>query len=466
MLARLAAWSIVPVILAVTIAFLGMKHDTYLMGDFRAFYCGGAAVAQHADPYLEEPLHGCERAAGPPSEPSFMRGIALPAPLPPYALALFVPFSFLPFTAAAALFGTLLLIANALAVALYARLTGASSILLNLVFAAISATVTLYIGQPIPLVMLALAAAALLVRRERWWPAALCCTAATIEPHVAAAAFVALFVALPRMRIPLAASAAGAVALGVAAVGPAVALAYVRDVVPAHALANAYEWQFSLTSVLTSAGVAAPLAIRSGELMLAAMIACGVAIGYRFWKRTGDAAVLVLVPPAFAVFGGVHVHFQQLALAFPAFLYVWVRYPRVRTLAATGLALAMIPWNVMSSSPLAGLSPILVGTFSGITLGRTRGLVLACVAAGIGLSLLALVLLGFGPPHVDFVAVPHPASALAEESWGEFSRATMMRPSLLMQWLRVPTVVGLACGLAALIRAAYPPPAPAHMAGA
>ena len=34
-------------------------------------------------------------------------------------------------------------------------------------------------------------------------------------------------------------------------------LSYVRDVVPAHALANVYEWQFSLTSILTSLGVAA-----------------------------------------------------------------------------------------------------------------------------------------------------------------------------------------------------------------
>ena len=186
------------------------------------------------------------------------------------------------------------------------------------------------------------------------------------------------------------------------------------------------------------------------------MIAVGVAIAYRLWRTSGDAAVLVFVPPAFAVFGGVHVHFQQLAIAFPAFLYVCTRHPQARAFAATGLALAMIPWNVMSSTMLAGLSPLLVGTFAALTLGRSRGLVLACVAAGVGMSLLVLAAAGLGPPTVHFVAHPHPPGVLAEEGWGDFSRATMMRPSLLMQWLRVPTMIGLACGLWALVRAAYP----------
>jgi hypothetical protein len=456
-LARLSAWFVVPALFAATIGLVGLGKDTYLMGDFRAFYCAGGAIAQHANPYLEEPLHRCERVAGPPAVPSFLRGVTLPAPLPPFALALFVPFSRLPFGIAAALYGTLLLAAMALAIALYARVTGASSIVLNLAFAAITATVTLYVGQPLPLVMLALAGAALLVRRERWWAASLCAAAACIEPHVAAAAIIALLVGLPRTRIPLAVCGLGLVMTSVAVVGLPVTLAYVRDVIPAHALANAYEWQFSLTSILTSAGVAAPLAIRSGELMFAGMVALGVAVAYRLWRATGDGAVLVFVPPAFAVFGGVHVHFQQLAIAFPAFLYVCARYPQARALAATGLALAMIPWNVTSSTVLAGVSPLLVGAFSGITLGRRRGVVLAGVAAGIGVSLLVLATLGLGPPIVHFVAHTYPPDALAEAGWGDFSRATMMRPSFLMQWLRVPTLIGLGCGLWALVRVAYLP---------
>lgn len=453
--ANIVAWLLGPAILAALIALNPLDRPTYVMGDFRAFYCAGSVMAQNANPYLEEPLRGCEREAGPPYEPAFLRPVALPAPLPPYALLLFAPFALLPFPVAAVLYGALLIAAMAAATALFARVTGASSLLLNVVFAAITATVTYYVGQPVPLVFLAIAAAALFARNACWSAAGACAVAASIEPHVALPAIVAMLVALPRTRVPIVIGGLVLALAGVLAVGLPTSIAYVRDVVPAHALANAYEWQFSLTSVLTSLGVGAPLAIRCGELMFAAMVALGVVVARRLRALTGDAAVLVIVPPAFAVFGGVHVHFQQLAVAFPAIVYVLVRYPDVRTLAASGLALAMIPWNVMGSTVLAGLSPLLAGTFGALTVGRRAGLVFAVSAACIGFSLLALALTGLGPPHVDFVAKPYPPDSLAELSWGDFSRAALMRPSLMMQWLRLPTLAGLACGLLAIVRVAY-----------
>ena len=452
------AWLLAPAILAALIALNPLNRPTYVMGDFRAFYCAGAAIAQHANPYLEEPLRGCEAHAGPPAEPAFLKPVALPAPLPPYALALFVPFGLLPFPVAAVLYGLLLIAAMTAATALYARVTGVSSVLLNVVFAAITATVTYYVGQPVPVVFLALAAAALFARNGRWAAAGACAVAASIEPHVALPALAGMFVALPRTRLPIVVSGAALGAAGVLAVGLATSVAYVRDVVPAHALANAFEWQFSLTSVLTSLGVAAPLAIRCGELMFASMVALGVAVALRLRTLTGDAAVMVLVPPAFGVFGGVHVHFQQLAVAFPAILYVYARYPQVRALAAGGLALAMIPWNVMSSTVLAGLSPLLAGTFGWLTVGRRGGLVFSAGAALIGFSLLALALAGLGPPPAHFVPHAYPPGALAEASWGDFSRSTLMRPSVMMQWLRLPTLLGIACGLAAIVRVAYADP--------
>jgi hypothetical protein len=149
------------------------------------------------------------------------------------------------------------------------------------------------------------------------------------------------------------------------------------------------------------------------------------------------------------------VHFQQLAIAFPAVLYVFARYPQVRALAASGLGLAMIPWNVVSASLLAGLSPLLAGVFGALTVGRRAGLMFGGAAALIGLSLLALALAGLGPPPAHFVPHAYPPGALAEASWGDFSRSTLMRPSLMMQWLRIPTLLGIACGLAAIVRVAY-----------
>ena len=453
MAARRISWLIAPVLLVLMVFINGMARETYFMGDFRAFYCAGSAINARANPYLEEPLRSCEASAGPPREPGFLRPIALPAPLPPYALLAFAPLARLPFPIAATVFELLMIASMTGAVVLFARITGVSSSLLNLSFAAITATVTYYVGQPVPLVFLALAAAAVFVRRGHWAAAAACASAAAIEPHVALAAILGLGLAFPRTRLPLVAFGSIAAAVSVAAVGLPTAVSYLRDVVPAHALANAYEWQFSLTSILTSLNVAPENAIRSGEVMFAAMVIAGVLIANRLRQLTGDPAVMVIVPPAFAVFGGVHVHFQQLAIAFPAVLYVWARYPRVRVLAGTGLALAMIPWNVMSSTVLSGVSPILVGLFARETTGARRGLVLTGISAIIALSLFALAFAGLGPATVHFVAHAYPPDALAEVSWGDFSREALARPSLMMQWFRLPTLAGLACGLIAIVQA-------------
>jgi hypothetical protein len=449
------SWLVTPALLTVMIALNPPGGQTYLMGDFRAFYCAGSAVAHGANPYLEEPLRSCEATAGPPAEPAFLRPVALPAPLPPYALLLFVPFALLPFPLAALCYGALMIASMALAVALLQRVTGASGAVLNLSLAAITATVTYYVGQPMPLVFAALAAAALLARRGRWIAASACVALASVEPHVALAAIVGMLAVVPRTRLPLLLCGAGLVLASAAALGLPACLAYVRDVVPAHALANAYEWQFSLTSLLTSLGVSVSAAVRWGEVEFAAMLLLGVVVANRLRALTGDAAVMVIVPPAFAVFGGVHVHFQQIAIAFPAILYVTVRDSRVRAPAIAGLALAMIPWNVMGASVLAGFAPLLAGGLGGLTLGRRAGIVFALGAAGVVSSVVVLAALGLGPAPVHFVPHAYPPNALAELSWGEFSRSALMRPSAMMQWLRLPTFAGLACALSAIVAVAY-----------
>ena len=420
------------------------------MGDFRAFYCAGNAIVQHANPYLEEPLRTCEDAANPPVEPSVLHGVALPAPLPPYALVAFVPLSLLRFPLAAAIYFTALVAAMALALVLFGRLIALSNLTFNVIFAAITATVTYYIGQPMPFVFLALAAAALNLRNERFAAAGACCVAMLIEPQIGLPAVVAMLAAIPASRVAIAIGSAVLAILGVLAIGPGASIGYIRDVLPAHALANAYEWQFSLTSVLTSIGLDAALAVHLGELMFAAMALFGIIVALRLMRVMCDPVPIALVPPAFVVFGGVHVHFQQLAIAFPAIVYVLTAFPRVQTLAGSGLAMAMIPWNLMTGPFFAGIAPVLVGVFCLRTIGRRAGLVLTISSAAICLSVLAFAYLGLGPAEAHFIAHSYPPNALAESSWGDFSRAALMRPSLLMQWLRLPTLAGLGCGLAAI----------------
>jgi hypothetical protein len=450
--AHVAAWLLAPVMLAAMIAVTG---PTNLMGDFRAFYCAGEAIGHGANPYLEEPLHDCEQRARPPSPPAFQPAVTVPAPLPPGILVLFVPLARLPFASAATIYGLLSIAAMMTAVALFARITGVSTIVLNLAFAGITASQTYFLGQPTTFAFLALAAAAFFVRAERPIAASMCAVAAIVEPHLALPALLALLVARPQTRWPIVAFGALVTIVGALALGPATSIAYVRDVIPAHALSNAYEWQFSLTSILTSAGVDANAAVRWGEAMYAVMTLAGIVVALRVWRTSGEGAALVLIPPAFAVFGGVHVHFQQLAIAFPAILAVAVRTPRRRGLASTGVALAMIPWNVISASLMTVFTPLVVGWFGYITLGARRGLVLTLAAAAISLSVLVLALTGFGPGATHFVAAVYPPSALAERSWGDFSRAILARPSVLMQWVRVPVLTGLALGLTAITRSAF-----------
>lgn len=451
-------WFLAPLMFAAMIILHGASASSYLMGDFRAFYCAGAAIAQGANPYLEEPLRSCESETGPPREPLVLRSVALPAPLPPHALMLFVPLALLPFPLAAAIYGVLLMVAMAFCVAAYARITGAPTLLLNVIFAGITATVTLYVGQPVPFVLLALAATALHLREQRWIAASACAVAASIEPHLALPVLVAMFVVFAPTRAPLVLLGLCTVGAGVLALGLPITLTYVREVVPAHALANAFEWQFSLTSLLTSLGLAAAPAIRAGEVMFALMTAIGTWVAWRLMRREGDRALIAIVPPAFAVFGGVHVHFQQIAVAFPAIVYVAVRYPRLRVAAACALGATMIPWNVMGSSAIfAGLAPAIVGVLGAMVLTRRAGLAMSITAAAIVFSLLALATLGFGPAEAHFVARVYPPGALAETSWGDFSREALMRPSILMHWLRIPTLGGLACGLIAIAWSARAP---------
>ncbi len=82
-------------------AMIAVTGPANLMGDFRAFYCAGAGIAQGANPYLEEPQHSCEQRARPPAPPATLSSVTLPAPLPPATLLLFVPLSLLPFPVAA-----------------------------------------------------------------------------------------------------------------------------------------------------------------------------------------------------------------------------------------------------------------------------------------------------------------------------------------------------------------------------
>jgi hypothetical protein len=429
------------------------------MADFRAFWCGGVAVAERANPYLQQPLQHCEQLAGPPWEGPVLRQVALPAPLPPYALLAYAALASLAFPLAYVLYGVVLVAALTAAIALLSRTIGVASLTLAAVLAPMTWSDAVLRGQPFSLVLLAFAGAAFFASRSRPALAVLCLTGAMIQPHVALPAAVALFLVWPRTRVPLVGAAAGLGAISIAAVGPEVALSYVRDVLPAHALANAYEWQLSLTSLLTYFGVAAPRAVSLGTASYAVMTVVGVIVAVRLVHREKSLVPAVLVPPAFGVFLGVHVHYHQLAIAFPAMFYAMTRAPQVRTLAGAGIAAAMLPWDTIVAPGLVGMWMVIAGVFGRSAFGMRGGVLLTLVVAAfaIGTSLVAFLWPSLGAGGAPFVAHPYPPGALAEMSWADFSRQELSRSSPLLLCLRAPTILGVACGLIAIARFGFGP---------
>ncbi|BDE07001.1 hypothetical protein WPS_22770 [Vulcanimicrobium alpinum] len=387
--------------------------------------------------------------------------------MPPFALLAYATLSALPFSSAMIVYGALLAAAMTLAVFLLARVTRAPLFVVAVALAPIAWSDAILRGQPFAIVLLAFAASAYLLQRSRPAAAACCLLAATVQPHVALPALLGALVLVPRMRISLLLGGIALAGASVVLVGPAVTTVYLRDVLPAHASANAYEWQFSLTSLLTSIGIAARPAITAGSLTFAVMTLLGIVAAERFVRRDGDAAAAVLIPPAFAVFLGVHVHYHQLALAFPAMLFVLVRYERWRSIAGGGLVAAMLPWDTIIAPFLIGVWTMLAAIVGRFVYGPRPALWLAAGTAlfAVGISLAAFLHPALGGGASYFTPHPYPPDGLAETSWSNYSRQVLSRTSPLFMIMRMPTVLGLLAGIVAIGGAAFAPSAAADAMG-
>ena len=291
--------------------------------DFRAFYCAGAALDAGADPYRAEPLRSCEVAAW-EAFPAGYPEVAVPAPLPGYALAPFALLARLPYGVAAALWECALVAAFAGSALL---LTGLCRLRAPVVWAALLLSVGLvsgFLGQLVPFSLLALCLCARAVEDERPRLAALAAAASLIEPHFGFPVCLGLALWMPRARLPLALLAGGAALLSFGLLGFERNLEYVRDVLPAHLASEVTnEEQYSLTHLLSLAGVPDALAIRLGTLSYAVTVALGALLGGKLVRRGAPASLYVLVPAAFAPLAGSFVHLQQMAFVIPALLVLW-----------------------------------------------------------------------------------------------------------------------------------------------
>jgi energy-converting hydrogenase Eha subunit A len=446
------------VLLSFALARPNYASDAWL-ADFRAFYCAGAVIAGQRDPYRTEPLRRCENdVRGFPVG----RGLrfALPAPLPGYALAPFVPLSRLPYRYAAALWLGILLASLGATVGILGRLC---TLRKETLFAALllGALYSVFLGQTVPIVCAATTAAALFVTLGRDRSAAFAAALTMLEPHLGLPVCLALFVARPRARALLAGCGA-AFALGsFALLGYPANLEYVRDVLPAHMLSEiSNEGQYSLSYVAHLAGIGERAASRLGTLSYIVMLGAGILAGRVAAGRTRMPALLILVPPAFAVFGGPFVHVQQLSIALPAALVMCGTRLREARLCAVAVFLLAVPWDasaflILNLPVVAAAIFVLAVDLFGASPIRA-GLVSAISAA----SLVALLVsIADVPPTAIGPLDSTQGAALAEDGWRAYVEASFQSSVVPFIIAKVPgwsALILIALSSLGLVRAGTP----------
>lgn len=427
---------------------------TAFLGDFRAFYCAGAVALHGANPYFEQPLHACELATMGPHLAAAWRAVAIPAPLPGYAIAFFALFTLFSFPVAAAVWIFVLVAAVAAAGIALARLTRFSPLVLICALALSLFGTSLMLGQVVPLVTGSLCIAALCAERGRWNAAAAAAAVSMFEPHIGVPVCLSLALFAPRTRAVLAVAVASLGVLSVAAIGPHANMEYLRSVLPAHTISEiASDEQYSLSVVLQALGTGFSGAAAIGAASYLVMASAGVLLARAAALRLKSAAFLVLVPPAVAVFGGAFVHLTQMAVAVPAALLLADRSRTARPYAVAALLLLAIPWP-MAQSPLFAVFAAVVAV--GITwelFGRRVPVSAGCAAAAF-CAVLALNHFYASEALHRSVRVPVLAvdARLAEAGWGRMMLSGYSSGDALTWWKRLPTWSGLAVLLYALSR--------------
>ncbi len=436
-------------IVAVTAVVESLSRTVAFDVDFVAFFCGATTLLGQHNPYLYEPLHTCEIAMLPELFHRFVN-LAVPAPLPPYALAAFVPFALLPFQAAEAIWALVLCISVGVTAWSISRILEIRwPLALAGTGVAIAGTALLQ-GSLAPLPIALLCAGAALLKESRFAPAAFALTAAMIEPHLALPACIAAFIAVPRMRLPLAIGAVICLAISFAVLPWPVIVEYFARVLPLHALSEIDNTgQYSLSTIAHRLGLAAPAAVKLGfaEYVLACI--AGIWLAIRLAAKEYDLSYLVLASTACAVIGGSFIHLSQIAMATPFALAIAVRKPSYTAWAA--LLLLAIPWdsvlNWYALAPFAALALVFLLWY----FVKAQAAVASLAAAGF------LVLAYLGSRWAQIASVPagtrfyFPVTRpndLAEASWLHYNTAFAFPPT----WWLTHALTG--AGLLAMLGAA------------
>lgn len=441
------------VFLCVALLYAAFEAVTTNAFDFRAFYCAGAAVAQGADPYLTASLHTCEMNRTDDAYKAFSSAVTLPAPLPGYDVALFVPLSRVPFPIAKILWNAVLLLAIAAALWALMRLGRVSAACVFAILWLSLVLPSLEYGEVIPISVAGIALASLFAGRAQWRAAAISAIVSLCEPHLGLPVCLALFVLAPATRPWIAAGAAALGALSIATIGVPQNLEYFQTVLPLHALSEiGSDAQLSLSVILYYAGLSGMAAIRIGTIAYAALALIGIAGAGALASRYQNGAFIVALPAALALAGGSFMHVTDLPAAFPLAFLIYRHLRPYRTAIAIAVVLLAIPWwhlALLLHQHMYGMAPIAAVVAFYIAWELLEHRAPAALLAG-ALAFVALV--GINHWYVQSSEQYHRNAApvrvtidrrYPEASWA-WSNARFISTGLPASWaLRIPSWGGL-----------------------
>jgi len=362
-----------------------------MMADFRAFACAGSVALHHDDPYSSAQLAGCEEAPVPRPLFTIEQGAVLPAPIPGYLVAAFLPFALIPFAWSAIAWAMLLCLAIAVAIMFLERLDIGSRWTLLVVLAVPLLAVSVPIGELSPIAMAGVAVLAWAVKERRGLTMSIGLTLTMVEPSVGLCAALAVAVISRRYWLPVAATLLFLFVLSVATIGLHANFEYVRSVLPAHLYAELPSGQqFSLSWIFDRFGASAAVALMAGKLWYILMLVLAAAVARARAPTAPEFAVFAAC--AFAVLLGPYMHLGQIALALPAALWLCrhEKRPSIAAIAATvALSVPLLP--VLGAIPLILVVPPVAGWVAASYSRRPDAGLRAAAIATIAIGLVAYV---------------------------------------------------------------------------
>ncbi len=435
----------------VSIVAIRILPSNYVMGDYRAFYCGARVTLERSNLYDATPLAACE--SSPTHKPLFHTpsGEVLPAPIPGYLVAALLPFAALPFEWSALLWAVVLVASGIASLVLLRRLRVGSFPVLLVAFSVPLFGISLPVGE-LPffaLLGVSIVAVALVENRPLLIVPGLALT--MVEPQVGIALAAALC-ALRRSNWPIVvATFAGLAIVSLVTIGSAQNLQYVRDVLPAHLYAELPGvQQYSLSWIFDSLGATSAVSLAFGKLWYAMMLVAAIAVA-RTAQARRSPEFAVFAAAAFAVSLGPFVHLDHIVLALPAALWLASRAERAPLAIVASIVAFALPLLYIMATPVLILTVPLIAGWIATFYGRSSDVGLRCAGVATLIVVAVEILAVHTGTGLHAIANARTLPIAAQEQWAQYIRQHEVMSAWSIWIIKLPTWFAVAATLIACV---------------